>query len=282
MKKKTKIIFSVAAVFVFTLAVAAFVSIYHFVGFPKVVGETKYSYRTQEIHTVYDGIDLYGVALIPERDGKLPVIIYAHGAESDYRSDMTTLKSLAMSGIAVYTFDFYGWTDRSTGPQGTHWFQNVPRGVDDAYEQQVLKQVRDLDAVIENVKTFDFVDTENIFLLGSSMGGATVATCAVTHSEDVRAIILQYPAIILNPDAMVEGAELDANRYTPDILILQGTEDVIVPLDVSEALTDYYNTLRPNHAQLVIYEGQPHVFTGKYKVEAAREIYRFVRNEASV
>lgn len=31
------------------------------------------------------------------------------GAESDYKADMTTLKSLAMSSIACYTFDFYGW-----------------------------------------------------------------------------------------------------------------------------------------------------------------------------
>ena len=47
--------------------------------------------------------------------------------------------------------------------------------MDDAYEKQLPEQVKDLNAVIEKVKTLDFVDTSNIFLLGSSMGGATVA-----------------------------------------------------------------------------------------------------------
>lgn len=60
--------------------------------------------------------------------------------------------------------------------------------MDDAYEKQVLEQVKDLNAVIEKVKTLDFVDTDNTFLLGSFMGGATVATAAVTHSDDIRTI----------------------------------------------------------------------------------------------
>jgi len=51
---------------------------------------------------------LYGKALLPDGDGPFPTVLYAHGAESDYKADMTTLKSLAMSGVAYYTFDFYG------------------------------------------------------------------------------------------------------------------------------------------------------------------------------
>lgn len=56
---------------------------------------------------------------------------------------------------------------------------------------KVLLQVEDLNAVIEKVKTFDFVDKDNIYLLESSMGGVTVATCAVTHTDDIKGIILQ-------------------------------------------------------------------------------------------
>lgn len=72
--------------------------------------------------------------MLPDGDGPFPTVLYAHGAVSDYKADMTILKSLAMSGVACYTFDFYGWTSRSTGPQGVHWFHDVPRGVDDSYE----------------------------------------------------------------------------------------------------------------------------------------------------
>lgn len=276
MKKKHKIALRIIVGFVAVCGIAAVICIYYFVGFPKTVGVAKYSYYTQVIWVEHDDIQLYGQALIPEGGGVFPTVIYAHGAESDYKADMTTLKSLAMSGIACYAFDFYGWTDRSVGPQGTNWFRNVSRGMDNTYENKVLQQVDDLNAVIEKVKTFDFVDADRLYLLGSSMGGSTVATAAVSHSEDIRGVILQYPAINLNPDAMIAGSELDANGYTGPVLILQGTKDKITPLSMAQELTEHYNTLYENHAELIIYDGQPHVFTGTQKVMAAEDIYRFL------
>ena len=281
MKKWMKAVLIGAGVFAVAAGIVAILCIAHYVGFPEPAGPKKTGYRTEKLCVEYDGISLYGKALIPDGDGPFPTVIYAHGAESDYKADMTTLKSLAMSGITCYTFDFYGWTSRSTGLQGVHWFHDVPRGVDDSYEKKVLQQVEDLNAVIEAVKGWDFVDTFRLYLVGSSMGGATVATAAVTHSDDIRGIVLEYPAINLNPDAMVSGAPLDANGYTGSVLILQGTKDVIVSMEMSKNLTAYYNTLRDDHAELVIYEGQPHVFTGKYKVLAAKEIYRFLEENAS-
>lgn len=274
------VIFGSVGAFALIVAIVAVCCVLHFVGFSECVGSKKYDYTTQEIHVEHDGINLYGKTLVPkgESGAKYPTVIYAHGAESDYKADYTTLKSLAKSGIACYTFDFYGWTSRSTGPKGTKWFKGAPRGVDDAYEKQVLEQVKDLNAVIEKVKTFDFVDTDNIFLLGSSMGGATVATAAVTHSDDIRAIILQYPAINLNPDATVDGAAYDVNKYTRNVLLLQGTTDKIVPLSMSENLYAHYNKYT-KHCVMRVYEGEPHVFTGKYKVIAARAVYEFIQDQ---
>lgn len=281
MKKWMKAVLMGVGVFAVVAGIAAIICIAHYVGFPEPAGEEKNGYRTEKLCVEYDGISLYGKALIPDGKGPFPTAIYAHGAESDYKADMTTLKSLAMSGVACYTFDFYGWTDRSTGPQGARWFHDVPRGVDDSYEKKVLQQVEDLNAVIEATKGWDFVDTSRLYLVGSSMGGATVATAAVTHSDDICGIVLEYPAINLNPDAMVSGASLDANGYTGPVLILQDTKDVIVPMEMSQNLTAHYNTLRDAHAELIIYEGQPHVFTGKYKVLAAKEIYRFLEETTS-
>lgn len=278
-RKKLAVIFGSVGAFALIVAIVAVCCVSHFVGFPECVGSKKYDYTTQEIHVEHDGINLYGKALVPkgESGATYPTVIYAHGAESDYKADYTTLKSLAKSGIACYTFDFYGWTSRSTGPKGKKWFKGAPRGVDDAYEKQVLEQVKDLNAVIEKVKTFDFVDTDNIFLLGSSMGGATVATAAVTHSEDIRAIILQYPAINLNPDAEVDGATYDVNKYTKNVLMLTGTDDKITPLPLVQGLYDHYNKYT-KHATMRVYEGEPHVFTGKYKVIAARAVYEFIED----
>lgn len=282
-KKKKKIIIigsSVGAGVVVSIAIVAAICLVHYVGIPKCVGSEKYSYKEVEVHVTHDDINLFGKALIPEgKEAKYPLAIYAHGAESTYDCDYTTLKSLAMSGIATYSFDFYGWSTRSTGPKKGDFFKGTPRNVDDAYEKQVLEQVKDLNAVIEKCKTFDFVDTNNMFLIGSSMGGATAASCSVAHSSDIKALVLQYPAINLDPQAMVDGAELDVNRYTNDVLILQGNKDTIVPPSMSETLLNHYNKYDKDHAEMKIYDGQPHVFTGDYKVAAAQDIYNFFQEE---
>lgn len=48
---------------------------------------------------------------------------------------------------------------------------------------------------------------------------------------------------------------------------------------MSETLCAHYNKYNANLCKMVVYEGQPHVFTGKYKVEVAKEIYAFLKNE---
>ncbi len=254
------------------------ICLYHFVGIPMCVGEKEYNYKTEKIRVDYDGISLYGEALIPISDDAetFKTIIYAHGADSNYKADMTTLKSLAKSGIACYTFDFYGWTKRSTGPNGTNWFKGTPKSDNDAYVNKVLLQVEDLNAVIDKVKTLDFVDKNNLYLLGSSMGGVTVATCAVSHTSDIKGIILQYPAIFLNKEAYEDGTYYNVNNYKNPVLLLQGNSDKIVDEKYSHELCDYYNREDDNHCKLLIYDGQPHVFTGKYKVIAAKDIYNFI------
>lgn len=125
------------------IAVIIVVLYYHFIGFPKCVGDKKYSYKDKEIHIEHDGINLYGRLLMPEAAENFPTVIYAHGAESNYKADMTTLQSLSMSGIACYTFDFYGWSTRIIGPKSGDWFKKSEKE-NKSYEYQVLEQVKDL------------------------------------------------------------------------------------------------------------------------------------------
>lgn len=48
----------------------------------------------------WDWVDKENIFLIGESGQKIKTVIYAHGANSNYKSDITTLKSLAESGIA--------------------------------------------------------------------------------------------------------------------------------------------------------------------------------------
>ena len=275
-KKKLIIIISIIVSVLIIIAVVVVVLYYYFIGFPRCVGDKEYDYSNEEIHVEHDGINLYGRFLLPEGDELFPLVVYAHGAESDYKADMTTLKSLAMSGIAAYTFDFYGWSTRTKGPKSGDWFKESDKDTK-AYENQVLEQVKDLDAVVNKVKTFGHIDVNNIYIIGSSMGGATTAASSVNHSNDVKAIILQYPAINLVPEAKVDNAELDVNKFINKVLILQGTSDKIVPLSMSQELLAHYNKYDNEHANMITYDGQPHVFTGPYKVRAAEDIYKFIK-----
>ena len=127
--------------------------IYYKVGFPKCVGDKKYKFTKKEVHVEHDGINLYGRFLLPKGDENFPTSIYVHGAESSYKEDKTTLKSLAMSGIAIYTQDFYGWSKKTTGPKSGGYFKKSKKG-ENAYENQVLGLDKDLDAVIGHVDRY--------------------------------------------------------------------------------------------------------------------------------
>ena len=67
-------------------------------------------------------------------------------------------------------------------------------------------------------------------------------------------------------------------RFENPVLLLQGDKDKIVAKKYSDKLCEYYNSVNKNHCRMIIYGGQPHVFTGKYKVIAARDIYDFIND----
>lgn len=273
MKKSKKIVLCTILGLSFIVLIVYSGSIIYFKGISRVVGDIKYDYITRDIRVNYGDIQLYGKALIPKDDNRdqFPTVVYSHGAQSNHKADMTTLQSLAKSGIACYTFDYYGWTDKSTGPDGKGKFM---RGAD--YPEFVLNEIEDLSAVIDQVLTMEFVDKEHVYLVGSSMGGCVAALTAEKYNNDLAGLILQYPAIFLNQETQIAGSKYDVNKFEKNVLILHGDEDKVVDWKYSNELNDYYNTLRPDHSKLITYKGQPHVFTGKYKVEAAKEIYKFI------
>lgn len=261
----------------------AFLCLYRFVGFARCVGDRKYGYMTQEIHVKHDDVDLFGVAFIPEDENRniFPTLIYSHGAGQDYKEDITTLKSLAMSGIACYSFDYYGWSKRSTGEKGAGYFSSTPMKETEKYKTQVKSQVIDLASVIKEVSGFDFVDKENLYLLGSSMGGVTAAVTAGKYPSYLKGLILEYPAMFLSDGAMVKGSDDDASRYKGDVIIQLGKKDTMVSITYSEKLCDYYNEENV-HATLKEYDGQGHGFSGKYKVISAFVIYDFMKTKQSI
>lgn len=58
-----------------------------------------------------------------------------------------------------------------------------------------------MSAVLEQVRALDYVDESQVFLRGESQGGFVSAYVAANHPEDVKALILYYPAFVLQDDA---------------------------------------------------------------------------------
>ncbi len=46
---------------------------------------------------------------------------------------------------------------------------------------------------------------------------------------------------------------------------------------MSQALLEHYNKYNKDHAEMITYKGQPHVFNDLHKVKATEDIYRFIK-----
>ena len=213
-----------------------------------------------------------------------PIVIASHGflASSAFFS-MLWGEKLANAGYLVYAIDFCGGNLADGGPFGM-----ITRSDGDWLEMSVLTEADDLNAVIDFIKTLDYVDQDKIFLFGQSQGGLVSALVAAEREEkglnDLAGIVLLYPYFNIADDVREKypteadlPAESDAwlqdtqtgARYFRDaytlnvyekiagfsgnVLILQGVADTTVPYNAAvKALTESYAN---QNAALVLIAG---------------------------
>lgn len=284
-KMRLWLICGIAAV----LIVISYLNYRHFVPNPVSVGEKTYEVESRVLEVPMKGRTLYGELLLPKGEtGPLPTVICSHGFGSSGQQFTTGVgMSLAKSGFAVYCFDFYGGGSNSkSGGSMT--------------EMSVFTEQDDLNAVVDAVLALDTTDTDNLFLLGESQGGFVSAITAAQRQEDIRGMILFYPALCIADDARARYAtqeevpetykimgktvgriysqglydyDVDAHiaPYTGPVLILHGDKDTVVNLSYSQHAESVYED-----AELIVMPGQGHGFTGKTKTEAARLTYDFI------
>jgi len=154
----------------------------------------------------------------------------------------------------------------------------------------------DLEAVLEMVQELEFVDSDNIFLLGTSQGGAVSALTGAEHADEIRGLVLLYPAFVLvdtanelfsAPEEIPETYHFmwmevgrayfeplidydiyaDIAAYDKDVLLIHGDADSIVPLSYSERALEVYQS-----ARLEIMDGAGHGFYGENQDTAIRYI----------
>lgn len=229
--------------------------------------------------------NLYGELQIPEGEEPRPLVIMSHGFGGTHAGHQDYANYFSSRGLATFSFDFCGggFGSKSDGTM---------------LEMSVLTEAEDLSAVVDHFKRDDRFD--RLLLWGASQGGFVSACVAARRPSDVAALMLEYPAFVLQDDARaradadggfpevdsvmgvrigrrysVDAVSFDVydviGGYAGDVLILHGDRDGIVPLRYSQRAAEVYRS-----AELVVMPGQDHGFVGEARSEAMRREAEFL------
>ena len=230
-----------------------------------------------ELHCKSQNIDIYGLMYTPKgKEGKLPVVVLSHSSSLTHEAMVPYAEYLVKKGYAAYCFDFCGACDESLSKGRT------------TEEMTVFTEVDDLGIVLDKIRTLDYIDPDNVFVLGSSQGGLVTALVAEKRPSDIKGMILFYPAFNLpelvakftSDDGGILGGigsggnmgmsdafvntikdfDVYANigKYPGDIIILHGTKDFLVDIKYSEQAVEKYPS-----AILYPIEGASHGFNNE-------------------
>lgn len=239
-------------------------------------------YSIEELSIKRDDLNIYGELYLPE-DGRevYPTVIIGHEYGADHNSVSQYAEMFAQEGFAAYIFDFCGGSSSSQSDGSL-------------LEMSVMTEVADMEAVLDQIRDQDFVDTDNIFMMGASQGGLVAAVAASERELEIQGLILYYPALIIPDTARARFSSIDEipaknnnlgitvgkayyadimdlyvddvmAGFTKDVLIIHGDSDGLVPFAVSEHAAEIYPS-----ATLVPLEGASHVFYGEDAHKAGR------------
>lgn len=228
---------------------------------------------------------LYGI--LRAQPSPAPLLILSHGFGGSHVDHKDYTDFFYSKGLSVFSPDFCGGglESKSDGSM---------------LEMTVLTEAEDLNAVIDFFK--DDPRFTHIFLMGFSQGGFVSAYVAARRPRDVSALVIEYPAFVLQDDARrradASGAFPPTSNvmgqiigrvyneaavsfdiydviggYTGEVLLLHGDRDEIVPLRYSTRAAQAF----PN-ARLIVLPGQGHGFTGAERRKAMEAEWQFFSN----
>lgn len=252
------------------------------------------SYETSNLWVDEDGQRIYGEAYVPEGTGPFPLVILSHGFGGSHDDLASYAQALAENGYAAYVFDFRGGSAGGNQSDG------------DPLEMSVETEAADLEAVLTAAGGWDFVEQGHVSLAGASQGGMVSALVAARHPDEVRSLILFYPALSIVDDVHdAFAAESDVpdtyqplgawmtvgSRYATDVwdldvygtiagyegpvLIVHGDADRIVDVSYSERAAETYD-----NCTLDVIPGAGHGFSGEAYERSLDDALEFLRENA--
>lgn len=225
--------------------------------------QKKYQVLEQDWNINQDGVNIYGRLYLPQ--------------------------NLPGQGYVAYAFDYPGGAKNgcSTGVGQLN--------------MSIFTEEQNLKTVLNAVRNRSDVDRYQVSLLGESQGGAVSAMLASKYPKEVKSLILLYPAFSITDYAQVAFKSINrvpdtlnlfgftvgknyfaklfnydllksATKYNGPVLIMHGTDDIIVPETYSEKANKKFK-----HSKLYIFKHAGHDFKGKYVTRANRLITDFLK-----
>lgn len=129
----------------------------------------------------------FAARLFTPRDGKKvhPVMIVSHGYNSTMENCEDVAEYYANEGIAVIVFDFVGGSRNSSTEVHSS-------------EMSTFTEVTDYEIVLQYVENNEAFDKNNIFISGQSFGGLIATVVAQKHQDEIRGVVLYYPAYYMS------------------------------------------------------------------------------------
>lgn len=246
--------------------------------------------QVERMQIVHRGRIVSGILYSPKQEGQYPMVIFSHGYNGNKADFAKTANYLAEHGVAGFCYDFCGGSVNGESTMSTT-------------DMTLFTEKEDLEAVIAAMQRLDTTDKENIFLFGASQGGLVTALTAEGLVQEIRGMVLLYPAFCIaddwnkrfpKPEDIPEEEELwgmklgrvffeslrgfdvfaHTGKYDRSVLVMHGDQDPIVALGYSEKIAQTYPKVR-----LEVFEGEGHGFTPQGDERAAHMLLEFVKSE---
>lgn len=197
------------------------------VGFPKV--GNRVGFRDISFGKLYYPSDKSGNPV----DQDIPVVIFLHeySYSTGFSKASQTIREFTDNGIAVYMFDQIGFGTRIE--EGTHFYNRFPNW------SKLGRMVADVSWAFDELTTVDYIDLDNVFVAGYSLGG-TVALYSAAMDDRIAGVVSISGFTPLRLDRQGKTAE-GIYRYShlhgllPKLGFFAGEENR-VPFDYHEVL----------------------------------------------
>lgn len=236
-------------------------------------------------------LKIFAKLRLPEGDGPFPLVILSYGSGGVYTQTDNIAQIIAKEGIAALAFDFIG-TERGSQSDGL---------ITDA---SALTQAEDIIAIIDSLDYLPYIDKNNVFLWGHSLGGYDSTVAAIQRPDAVHGLIAVEPAyhlkdmlaeafpnidevpdVIYNPfycgkKFVTDAYAYDIYDYLPNyknkVLIIAGDKAPSIGAEGKEYL-DRAEEVFPSATQVIV-AGANHSFEGDSKKEMLQISIQFVKD----